>query len=342
MEQGSGRLALIIMARLIENIISVLLLLILVFGCVTASQPADKEKQSCPQFWYEENNVRHAGGYPPDFHEMFLKPEKWENLRKIIDVYYIRGNTLKNIIRKYGEDFIRDHFVKVLNKDKINIAIDNLSQWENNIRILRKYNANVTHIALQSILSKYSINRRKYAGFESDQEIQKRMKLAVEQVVEIKKAYPDIQVGIIDAMPTKRREYKKPYSMVVSELKKKGYPLDFIHLDCPMDECESGRFSWEGAKEVENFVRLKLGLDFGFICSSSIGGGMKSDREFYKNVMKIPEKYILDRGQPDHIIIMSWFPHPAMALPDNAPEGEFPMTKTALHLFEKFKSVLKK
>jgi len=57
------------------------------------------------EFWYEDNNMRKAGGYPEDFKEMFEKPETWKEMRSKLSVYYIRGNTLKNVINDLGEEW---------------------------------------------------------------------------------------------------------------------------------------------------------------------------------------------------------------------------------------------
>ena len=99
---------------------------LLALSLLALSPPFGKNRpEEGPQFWYEDNNMRRAGGYPPDFREMFTHPESWGSLRSLIDVYYIRGNTLQNIRSDLGEDFVRDCFVKVLSEAGIPIAIDN-------------------------------------------------------------------------------------------------------------------------------------------------------------------------------------------------------------------------
>ena len=113
-----------------------------------------------PKFWYEDNNQRQAGGYPPDFHEMFMRPEKWERLRGLIDVYYIRGNTLKNILAAYGEPFVRDHFVKVLRDGNIPIAIDNPIGTTQTIPLLRGYGATVSHAAVMYSATAFALQPR--------------------------------------------------------------------------------------------------------------------------------------------------------------------------------------
>lgn len=280
------------------------------------------------EFWFEDNNMRRAGGYPPDFEQMFREPESWARLRSIIDVYYIRGNTLKNLCSDLGEDFVRNHFVKVLNESGISIAIDNLSNWEQNLALLEEYGAKVTAITMQSTLSKRVNHRTENVEDVLDQ----RIKQVVEDLASVHKSYPELRIGIIDALPTKGVKYKEAYRKLVDELDAKGLKLAYIHLDCPVDIAQQGVYiDWQGVKEVEQFVKEDLGLEYGFICTSN-GGGMESDQLFYENVLKIPEAYPVAGGLPDHFIMMSWYPHPSRSLPEDAPEGRYPMTKTALDL----------
>ena len=143
-------------AKLIILISTVLLITALFPG---TSAVGLQEPQQGPQFWYEDNNMRRAGGYPPDFEQMFTEPDRWSRLRSLIDVYYLRGNTLQNLYRDLGEGFVRDRLVKVLKDSGIPIAIDNLSSWEKNIPLLSGLGAEVTALSLQSTLSK-GINPR--------------------------------------------------------------------------------------------------------------------------------------------------------------------------------------
>jgi hypothetical protein len=287
-----------------------------------------QKQQQSPEFWYEDNNMRRAGGYPPDFREMFAKPESWSTLRSLIDVYYLRGNTFQNLCTDLGEDFVRDHFVKVLNESQIPVAIDNLSSWERNIPLLRHFGAEIIALSLQSTLSKGLNQRTKDLELELDRKVQ----TVVSEVRAVHNAYPELRIGVIDALPTKGVEYRDVYRKMIDELASEGLELSYIHLDCPVDFPQQGlNIDWSGVKEVEEYVQNNLGIEFGFICTSN-GGGMESDRLFHDNVLRIPESYPKHGGLPDHFIIMSWYPHPSLSIPEDAPEGKYPMTKTALKL----------
>lgn len=284
-------------------------------------------------FWYEDNNQGVAGGFPDDFERMFTNPDSWKELRSKIGVYYIRGNSLAALVKKYGEDFIKNKFVKVLARDGIVLAIDNPDSNDNAVPLLKRCGANVGYIALQSTLSKIPMPEYKKDG---PRLVAERVDQAVSTITALKKQYPGIKVGLIDATPTKGWDYATPYRELSRRLAANGTPLDFIHLDCPEELPTAGKnITWDKVFEVEDFVKNELKIPFGFICTSA-SGGRTSDAEFYNNVMQIPEHY---RGhRPDQFIMMSWFPHPEHAIPENPPPGQFTMTKTALDLFKALSS----
>ena len=286
--------------------------------------PAGVGKTAKPQFWFEDNNQREAGGYPPDFREMFEHPETWKELLASIDVYYMRGNTLRNLFDDLGEAFVRDRFAKVLKDANIPVAIDNIPSNTSSIRKLAGYGVTISHAALQSSISKCS-----------SEEVPARVEQTIQEIIEFGNKLPGTKIGLVDANPTKGRPWQEPYRRLVEGVRAGGGHLDFIHLDCPCDAANSGRrISWKKIKEVERFVHNDLGIQFGLICTSATGG-KASDEQFYKDVMAIPDRYLKGPTCPDHFIIMSWYPHPSRSLPEDAPKGQYPMTKTALHFVRK-------
>lgn len=297
--------------------------LVALAGGAVANTPASEEREATmttktPQFWFEDNNVRRAGGYPADMREMFEQPEKWAELRERVDVYYIRGNTLRNLFNDFGDDFMRDHFARVLGEANIPIAIDNAIGLDESIPKLRSYGLTVSHVALQSVLSK--------GPPVSEEEMDRRIEATIKQLVEIKQNFPNIQIGFICALPTKGRAYKEPYRRIAQGLKRAGHRLDFIQLDCPYPELERGaRIDWPGAAECQRYVQEEIGADFGFICTST--AGLESEERFYRDVMKILDHYPRGVRPPEHFVLMSWYHHPALSLPEDAPEGSYPMTK---------------
>ena len=301
-----------------------------------ADQPVEEDSLAARTgFWYEENNVTGPGGYPDDLYEMFAHPETWSELRSNLDTYILRGNTLEYLMADpdYGEAFFRDHFIPVLNEAGITLAIDNPQELEGALRTVVDMGVNLSHLSLQSAVSKTK---------DEPELVQARVDRAVEKLTAYKEAYPDVKVGFGDATPTKGREYRSHYREIAERMKENGYSLDFVHLDAPFEAMQSQvRFTWDGVKEAEHFVRDSLGIDFGFICTSRVSREMRREgkedldvarREFFERVVSIPEHYEDDGSLPDYFILNAWYEVPDQSVPEDAPEGEYPMTKVALHL----------
>jgi len=211
-----------------------------IFLAVQAPLPAK------PLFWYEDNNGGIAAGLPDDFERMFTEPDSWKELRSQIDVYYIRGNTLAAVIEKYGEGFIKDHFVKVLKDDDIVLAIDNPGPHQKTLPLLKRCGADIGYIALQSTISKIRADDYKKDGGRL---VAERINQAADEIIALKKLYPGVQAGLIDATPTKGRDYVAPYHELARRLSENGTSLDFIHLDCPEEiATEAKTITWDSLR----------------------------------------------------------------------------------------------
>jgi len=288
--------------------------------------------QKMPQFWYEDNNMRTAGGFPPDFTQMFTDPSQWENLRDTLSVYLVRGNTLNNIIKQEGEDFIKDYFAPVLVGANLPLAIDNppsVSIWPDFYKLLTDNGITVSHVGLQSVLSK----PRNDVSPQYDPELSARILEVKNDIKAYHQTAPDVKYGIIDARPTKGWEYKDAYLRTRDALRSIDLDLDFILLDCPYSYPLAGtKITWTEMKEVEAYVMNTLEAEFGWVITDNVGG-MQSDQAFYNSVMAYASAYDKSGTVPDFFILMSWFDHPSRALPEDAPAGEYPMSKVGLELF---------
>jgi hypothetical protein len=288
--------------------------------------------QKMPVFWYEDNNMNTAGGFPPDFTEMFTDPGKWEMLRDTLTVYLVRGNTLSNIINQEGESFIEDHFAPVLSVSNLSLAIDNpppVSAWPVFYKLLTDNEITISHVALQSVLSK----PRNDISPQYDPELENRIQEVKNDIQAYHQTAPYVRYGIIDARPTKGWEYRNAYKRTQDALRSVALDLDFILLDCPYSYPLQGtNINWTNLKEVEAFVMDSLNAGYGLIMTDNTGG-MESDQAFYDRVMAYASAYDKTGSVPDYFVLMSWFLHPSKALPENAPDGQYPMTKVGLELF---------
>lgn len=316
-----------------KKFISVLIFLFLFFNSVYARE-----------LWYEDNNMGKAGGYPKDFIEKFEKTEKWKNSLKCIDVYMIRAN----VLTQFDENFYKKIFKPFLDNYKIKLAIDvggaTWTQYGNRMRIkeeelnlfkrLKEYNIIPCCIILQSVLDKPLKERD---GKEIDYPIDRRIQDIAQYIKDVKKLFPNISVGLIDATPSHGKDYKRNYLLLVNHLKKENLKLDYILLDTTFNLLKSRKnnMSWYKAIEIEEFVKKELGLKFGVFVTSR-AAGYKSNRDFFEDVSTFADCYYSAKGNSDFYIISSWFPYPDQTIPEEC-ANDYPVMCTVLEFCNKVK-----
>lgn len=295
--------------------------------------------------WYEDNNTGEAGGIPTDFKEKFYRPDLWARAREAIDAYYIRTTALFDPENGLDDSFLAEHFVPVLGESNVELAIDavganflrarpsaatRIGREVALIEKLEAVGARVGYVALQSVLSKPLRENGRIVEYP----MQQRIRDVVEYAAAAREKLPEVELGIIDALPTKGLEYRNPYGELAAALGEEGIELGFVHLDCPYEHPQKGeKITWDGVKEVESFVKRVVGARFGLICTSRTGGET-SDEAWNDSVLDVPKKYAGADGRPDEYVIMSWFPYPGSSIPESAGPGLFPDTKTVLSFAE--------
>ncbi|MBI4084309.1 MAG: hypothetical protein HY431_00205, partial [Candidatus Levybacteria bacterium] len=131
----------------------------------------------------------------------------------------------------------------------------------------------------------------------------------------IKNRFPNIQVGIIDALVAKGEEYRSVYRQLVESMAEENLKLDYIHLDFPMEKASR---NWKNLKQAEDFIKNELGIRVGVTYTSS-KGGMASSKAWQENVLKAYREYYAAGGRPDDLLIMSWYTYPRYNLPEKEP-----------------------
>jgi len=280
-----------------------------------------------PKFWYEDNNMRRAGGYPDDLQYMFENPDTWSEMRARLSVYFIRGNTLRNLIKVVGDKWISNHFCRLLREEEIPVAIDNPTDISS-IKLLESNGVTVSHIALQSVLSKFQA--RPMLPEQRREEISKRIEATVPELARLRWAFPQTKIGIIDALPAKGIPYAGPYKSLLEKSRAAGAAVQFIHVDAPCSAIEK-TIGWGNLYQLKKTISQDLELEFGMIVTDNVGG-MDSNKSFYDQVMLIADKYPA-AAFPDYFIMMSWYHHPKQAVRNVGPEGEYTMTRAALDFF---------
>ncbi|GAB6142403.1 hypothetical protein JCM14076_31320 [Methylosoma difficile] len=282
--------------------------------------------------WYEDNNLGKPDGTPVDFKEKFIHPESFLSATKYINVYMMHAEALNNI----DDKFLLAYIVPFLTKNDIKLAVDvggaTFTQLNNRDKLfnreinlfikLKKLGVKVDYISMQSILSKTPKGKVDYP-------LSMRIEDAVSYSNAVIKEYPQVKIGIIDALPSHGQDYKKPYLQLKEALSNVGVSLSFIHLDMPYEipREKVKNITWQTIKEVENYVKNDLGISFGLI-TTSIKAGKLSDQLFHYSVLSSLKCYSAVGGNPNDWVITSWFKNPKRTIPDNQIGNVFPAMKT--------------
>ena len=185
------------------------------------------------------------------------------------------------------------------------------------------HGGDVRYLCLQSVLSKPLRVKGKVQPYPKAQrykDIQLYMTL-------VKKEFPNIKMGIVDALPSHGKDYKG----LKDHLAKANLVLDHIDLDIPCEIPDKKRngMSWQKVKAVEEYVQKEIGCSFGLVCTSRVAG-YKSDEAYHKAVLSVLGSHTKTGGHPDRYLIMSWFPHPKTSIPDSATGKSYPVMRTVL------------
>jgi hypothetical protein len=293
------------------------------------------------QIWYEDNNMAKPAGLPDDFQEKFARPEAWAGARKHIDTYMFRANIFGNKAGQVDDALLKNQIIPVLKQSGIKIALDvGGATWRGfgnrddllneELRLVErigKLGGEVSYISMQSILSKKLFDK----GEEVPYPMEQRVADAVDYAKAVKGRFPNIRIGIIDALPSHGKDYQSAYVALAKAFKANGLSLDHVILDLPYElvkERKAG-MSWQKLLQVERFVKRDIGAKFGLIATSR-KAGYQSDRDFHQAVMAMQENYAKAGGDPDFYLLASWFPHPSATIPDTAKGGDFPAMRTVL------------
>jgi len=299
--------------------------------------------------WFEDSNLGTSHGMPADFVEKFDRPESFAKATRYIDVYLIRPNYLYQL-----DDYVlTSKLLPYLKRNKIKLAINaggaNWTQkgagrkkvFDSEIELferLKRLGFKVDYISLQSVLSKAP----KKGGDKAEYPLEMRMEDIVNYARAVRSIYPDVQVGIIDALPSHSKDYRHPYLMLKNTLAHEKITLSYIHLDMPFDVPKSQKrgITWQTVREVESFVENELGIRFGLI-ATTIRGGNTSSKAFHEGVLGSLQCYTGVQGTPGDFIIASWYAYPQQTVPEFATGDDYPSMRTVLEFGKKLDQIEK-
>jgi hypothetical protein len=276
--------------------------------------------------WVQPPNHGRAGGLAPDFFEMFTtRMDEWEEARRFVAVWVLRITSLVGEHVAVGDDFLRDAFLPRLEAWGIELAVNvtgatlaqcgaHLSRLDvegDAVQHLIDLGGNVSYLSLQSPLSK--VRNRECPDYGREAGYDLRVADVVRYMTTMHERFPEVNIGLVDAMPAKGWEYQEVYRDLVAALAAQGMELAFLHLDFPMESATPG---WENVREAEKFIRGELGVPFGLLYVSKIGGET-SNVAFRDNVLDGYRTFHAAGGRPDHLELTSWYAYPATMLPED-------------------------
>ena len=290
--------------------------------------------------WYEDSNMGSNGGIPPDFFSRLdtTNIASWASSLETMDVYYLRYATYRDWLKT--NSVVKTRMAEVFNQYGIKVALDDTEPtWghaKNNyttpsyqksidaLQDLENHGWNLCAVGMQSVLSK--------PWKDGPYDMSWRILDIVEYIKQVKPHFPDLEYGVIDAMPAKGWEYKSHYSALKNAVEKAGHTLDFFEQDFPIDFAITGSRTYEEMVDAEHFVRFALGWKSGLYLTSS-RGGQTSDELWRSDVISGLDQYLAAGAAPERITLAAWYPHPVYTAPDEPDDSLNPNGATMLGTF---------
>jgi len=179
------------------------------------------------------------------------------------------------------------------------------------------------------IKSQFRKDKKSQYNWTYDQAVEKY----AEYVAGIKKKYPRLKVGILEAgfrfhwedrerfpaeVPKKDNgDLKALLVDVIKACKAKGTRIDIFQPEYSYERIVNTKNGWEKLRAMESFCREE-GLEFYFLFNDHTGGH-DSDKLFHENVMKCLRSVKSHGLTPELGTIQSWYKHPVNDLPENRP-----------------------
>jgi hypothetical protein len=140
-------------------------------------------------------------------------------------------------------------------------------------------------------------------------------------------AFPGVEIGLIEPVPwysvgsypsnsvTAFGDLPQVLDTFLSVLAQAHERIDFFHADAPYDYDQALPNGWQKVVALEQVVR-DHGLRFGLIYNSE-AGGTAGDEPFYDQTLAALRAYQAAGGNPDDLIMQSWYQYPSAMVPED-------------------------
>ncbi len=298
--------------------------LILILILLISTAHAQNEKL----IWSSANNVS-------DYIEWLLEDSDWETVRDNLDVFGIHMNALNN------RRPIVQELVAFQQRTGIAIGIEagglrmHYGQADtcgetaarreiNKYGVIFRAGGTVDYLQLDSPIGfMLRSNGGAYTPSEASRELADYIEIVGNQ-------FPDMSIGIIEPIPwytidefpshpgQNRGDLLEIYDVLLDTLDSRGLSIDFFNADCPYDYALN-----RGYDGFAKLVRLQEwcqdnDLQYGQIFNSARGGA-NSNEQFGRETIAYYDTLTAAGADPDILLVMSWYPHPDVALPEDEP-----------------------
>jgi len=140
-------------------------------------------------------------------------------------------------------------------------------------------------------------------------------------------AFPGVEIGLIEPVPwysvgsypsnsvTAFGDLPQLLDTCLSVLARAHERIDFFHADAPYDYDQALPNGWQKVVALEQAVRAR-GLRFGLIYNSE-AGGTAGDEPFHDQALAALRAYQAAGGNPDDLLLQSWYPYPDVMVPED-------------------------
>lgn len=273
--------------------------------------------------WIAPTHVTPEGTVHPGlregFKDLFRHPEEWGEARASVKVFKVYAGNVMGDARFFFEDvlpFLRDH--------GIGLAIEAGGGTGTHCGAGREQLFQDELTFVQRIYDEgyevYALCMDSPMGFGAPwcpYDFPASLENIARYVATYRARFPGVLIGMTDPLPLRftgiyRPDFPRAIREVVERLARDGLALDFLQADNPL---EHGR--WGEVVEAERACHA-LGLDFGLISNSEA----QSNQGFCDGSMEAYRQYGGAGGEPDFVVLQSWFPYPDIDAPEDA-DGSF-------------------
>ncbi|HVZ40538.1 MAG TPA: hypothetical protein VHI13_14760 [Candidatus Kapabacteria bacterium] len=287
---------------------------------------------------------------PHDFGNLFLPGAAWTNLKRSTDVFKLYIGKLAS-----ADTTFIDNAVAALNQAHIKVAVeagglrpfsgcDSMAGENHAISELASMRSwlnrggTIDYIVMDS-----PINTMIATGAPGNcgMTVTQAANELADYMHAVRAVIPNVHFGWIEPVPwytvgqypnhpgNNYGDLPKVMDTVVRIIAQHGDSLEFFHADSPYEYSESQiTHGWDKLKEMERHTRAK-GLRFGLIFNSEFGG-LNDDSTFYARTMDGWLKYGAAGGDPQDVIVQSWYPLPTTVLAEST---RYSFTFDALQFF---------